>query len=141
MTTWPTLMTFQLTNNSKSLIILGTRYPQLNYLIIMFLNPFFKKKLVRFRVQQSVVILITLFKKSSTQIRSRASQGYQFLCFYIVRALVRTATVREQHRSELKYVTKLISGQVAKQYRLPQKKKTKKKARAQSRYCVHQLTH
>lgn len=83
--------------------------------------------MVRFRVQQSVVILITLFKKSSTQIRSRASQGYQFLCFYIVRALVRTATVREQHRSELKYVTKLISGQVAKLYRLPQKKKQKKK--------------
>ena len=81
--------------------------------------------MVRFRVQQSVVILITLFKKSSTQIRSRASQGYQFLCFYIVRALVRIATVREQHRSELKYVTKLISGQVAKQYRLPQKKKKK----------------
>lgn len=134
MTTWPTLMTFQLTNNSKSLFILGTRYPQLNYLIIMFLNPFFFFffKLVRFRVQQIVVILITLFKKSSTQIRSRASQGYQFLCFYIVRALVRIATVREQHRSELKYVTKLISGQVAKQ---------KKKARAQSRYCVHQLTH
>lgn len=83
--------------------------------------------MVRFRVQQSVVILITLFKKSSTQIRSRASQGYQFLCFYIVRNLVRTATVREQHRSELKYVTKLISGQVAKLYRLPQKKKQKKK--------------
>lgn len=45
MLSWPTLMTFQLTNNSKSLIILGTRYPQLNYLIIMFLNPFFKKKI------------------------------------------------------------------------------------------------
>ena len=115
MTTWLTLMTFQLTNNSKSLFILGTRYPQLNYLILMFLNPFFFFKLVRFRVQQIVVILITLFKKSLTQIRLRAFQGYQFLCFYIVRALVGIATVREQHRSELKYVTKLISGQVAKQ--------------------------
>lgn len=91
--------------------------------------------MVRFRVQQSVVILITLFKKSSTQIRSRASQGYQFLCFYIVRNLVRTATVREQHRSELKYVTKLISGQVAKQYRLPQKKKQKKGAGAKQILC------
>ena len=91
--------------------------------------------MVRFRVQQSVVILITLFKKSSTQIRSRASQGYQFLCFYIVRALVRTATVREQHRSELKYVTKLISGQVAKQYRLPQKKTKKKGAGAKQILC------
>lgn len=91
--------------------------------------------MVRFRVQQSVVILITLFKKSSTQISSRASQGYQFLCFYIVRALVRTATVREQHRSELKYVTKLISGQVAKQYRLRQKKTKKKGAGAKQILC------
>lgn len=91
--------------------------------------------MVRFRVQQSVVILITLFKKSSTHIRSRASQGCQFLCFYIVRALVRIATVREQHRSELKYVTKLISGQVAKQYRLPQKKKKIKGAGAKQILC------
>ena len=91
--------------------------------------------MVRFRVQQSVVILITLFKKSSTHIRSRASQGCQFLCFYIVRALVRIATVREQHRSELKYVTKLISGQVAKQYRLPQKKNKKKGAGAKQILC------